>query len=73
MGLLERLRKGLRMIGPSRRDPAVAKQITQAAVDVRESGRLFREIRGLQGELERTRPSKHRGDATWDSNSPSSH
>lgn len=68
MGLTERLGKGLRMFVPRHRDPEVAAQMTEAAVDVRESGRLLREIRGLQGELERSRPSKRQGDAsTWGS------
>ena len=75
MGLLDRLREGLRVINPRRMDPAVAHQTTTAATDVRTNGRLLREIRGLQGELERARTSKQppQGDAAWGSNSSSSH
>lgn len=69
MSLLGRLRKELGM--DRRQDPAVAKQIADAAHDVRESGRLLREIRAVQGELERSRPS-HR-EKPWASKSSSSH
>jgi hypothetical protein len=74
MGLLDRLREGLQMIHPRRRDPAVVHQTAEAAVDVRTNGRLLREIRGLQGELERSRPSKQhlQGDAAWGSKNSSS-
>lgn len=70
MGLRDRLRKGWqRMFEGRRRDPAVVHQTTEAAIDVRTNGRLLREIRGIQDELERARSSKqHRqGDAAWDS------
>lgn len=73
MGLLERLRKGLHMLPTRRKDPAVVTQTAEAAQEVRTAGRLLREIRGLQGELERSRPGKHhQGDAAWGSNSRSS-
>lgn len=72
--LLGRLREVIPMLDRRRRDPDVARQVAESADDLRTNGRLLREIRGLQGELERARPSKkqHQGAAPWGSNKPSS-
>ena len=77
MNLIERIVSDVIMEGlhvlPRRRDPAVVAQTTEAATKVLTAGRLLREIQGLQGELERSRPTKRQGDATtWGSNSSSS-
>lgn len=66
MRIADRLREVLRMT--TRRDPEVTDQVRQAAQAVRTNSRLVREVRAIQGQLERSRPSLHQqGDASWHS------
>lgn len=71
--MLDSLRQGLQKLTRQERDPEVAKQVREAAKTIRINSRLLREVRAIQGELERPRPSlRRRGAAPWDSKGSSS-
>ena len=56
------------MVKP-RRDPEIVRQMTEAATEHRTQGRLLREIRALQGEIEHAtqKPREAENQQSWGS------